>query len=114
MEERGVQVPPADPPVDERETYRLSGPDRIATAVEISQFAFPDGADRILLARADVPFDALAGGTVTGGPTLLVPSCGDVAQVVLDEVERLDPDQVYIFGGTQAICDDVLAQVAAA
>lgn len=98
----------------EGEASRLAGPDRLSTAVAISQEQFPDGADEVFLARADVFADAVAGGSLTAGPTLLVPSDGEVPPVVLDEVERLGAQTVTALGGEQAVSDNVLAAAGAA
>lgn len=88
---------------------RLAGMDRYETAVAIALHAFPDDASTVHLARADDPADALAGGVLTSGPVLLVPSCEhDVPTVVLDAVATLDPGTVVALGGTSAVCDDTL------
>lgn len=109
-----VVAQPAPAPAPAVETGRLAGPDRFATAVAIAREQFPAGAGTVHLARSDVPFDALAGGTLTAGPILLVPPCGPVPAVVLDEVGRLRPGRVLALGGPTAVCDDVLAQAATA
>ncbi len=101
------------PPAGGRETGRLAGPTRIATAGAISQAQFPDGAEVVHLARADDFPDALAGGTLTDGPILLVPSCGPLPPEVAAEIARLDPDRVLALGGPAAVCDAVLAEAAA-
>jgi hypothetical protein len=102
--------PPAPPPGPgtARSTSRLAGADRFETAVRIAQRAFPQGAPVVYLARADNFPDALAGSSLTDGPILLVPSCGNVPSVVLAEIRRLDPQQVIALGGEAAICDAVL------
>jgi len=99
-----------DTPVSEapRARSRLAGASRIETAVAISAHAFPDGAEVVYLARADDPADAVAGGSLTDGPILLVPSCGDLPQVVRAEIERLAPDRVVALGGPAAVCDALL------
>lgn len=93
---------------------RLAGRDRFGTAVEVSRYAFPDGAPELYLARADMAPDALVGGILTEGPILLIPSCDEVPEIVLEEARRLDPDRVVPLGGEDAICEDVVEQVAAA
>lgn len=100
-------------PTPARETGRLAGVDRFQTSVVISRFRFPDGAADVYLARADEASDALSGGSLTGGPVLLVPQCGTLPQVIADEIARLDPQRVVALGGRDAICDAVLAQAAA-
>lgn len=92
---------------------RLAGPGRIQTAIQISRSAFPATARTVYLARADVLVDAVASGSLTDGPVLLVPTCGDVPAEVADEVERLDPQRVVALGGMRAICEATLADAAA-
>ncbi len=103
--------PPAQP---SGEVGRIAGPSRIDTSVEISQFQFPAGSRDVYLSRADEFADSISSGSLTSGPVLLVPQCGAVPGVVLDEVARLAPDNVYALGGTAAVCDQVLTDVAAA
>ncbi|HUG85411.1 MAG TPA: cell wall-binding repeat-containing protein [Euzebya sp.] len=100
--------------LEEDVTDRLAGGDRIATSVAISEYQFPDGADVAYLARADVFADAVSGGSLTDGPILLVPTCGPVPQIVLDELVRLGVGEVISLGGTAAVCDQVLEDAAAA
>lgn len=103
----------------DRSTERLAGPARVETAARISGYQFGDNstvgasADTVYLARADVFADAVAGGSLTDGPILLVPSCGDVPRTVRIEVTRLDPSRVVALGGTAAVCDELLDDVVA-
>lgn len=108
------QIPTELPGTGDVTTARLSGPDRFGTSVEISQFQFPDGADTVFLARADEFADALSAGSLTGGPILLVPSCGTLPQVIEDEITRLQPTDVIALGGEAAVCEDILQQAGAA
>ncbi len=91
---------------------RLAGPDRFATAVAISRARFPGGAVEVSLATASAFPDALAGGSARLGPILLVPACGAVPAIVLEEVARLDPSDVIALGGESAVPEGVLRQVA--
>jgi hypothetical protein len=91
-----------------RTAGRLSGPGRIETAVAISQRAFPDGSAAVYLARADIFPDALAAGSLTDGPILLVNTCDPVPAVVKAEIARLNPAEVIALGGTAAICEATL------
>ena len=104
---------PTQPTAPAGPTGRLAGPTRIDTAVAISERAFPDGAEVAYLARADDPADAVAGGALTDGPVLLVPSCGEVPDVVAAELRRLAATQVLALGGDAAICEDLLAAAGA-
>ncbi|WP_134772018.1 cell wall-binding repeat-containing protein [Ornithinimicrobium flavum] len=96
-------------------TSRLSGADRYASAVAISQWTYadPSAAEVVYLARGDVFADALTAGTLSDGPVLLTRGgCQPVPSVVLAEVDRVDPDAVIAIGGTAAVCDEALADAA--
>ena len=97
---------------DTRTTGRLQGANRFATAVAISERGFPVGAATVYLANASDSPDAVAGGSLQGGPILLVPSTGTVPEVVADEIARLDPDEVVVLGGAAAVSDVTAAQAA--
>lgn len=88
-----------------RITGRLAGPDRFATAARIATHAFPRGAARVYLARADDLADAVVAGTLTDGPVLLVPACGPVPPRVASAVTDLAPRAVVALGGPRAVCD---------
>lgn len=87
---------------------RIAGPSRYETAVAISRTQFPDGAAEVSIVNASVQVDALPG-SVLPGPILYVPAdCGQIPQVVVDEIWRLAPDQVTALGGVSAVCDQQL------
>ena len=91
-------------------TSRLSGPNRYDTSAAISAHQFPDplAVDSVYLARGDVFSDALAAGSLTDGPVLLVPRCNGVPASVAAEIARLDPVEVVALGGTSAVCTATL------
>ncbi len=83
---------------------RVAGQDRIATAVEVSRWGF-SSARRAVLASSVSYADALVATPLAGSlsaPVLLVPPDG-IPQLVLDELERLHTEKVYIVGGTARI-----------
>lgn len=90
---------------------RLAGQDRYATAVEISQDAFPDPVDTVFLATGENFPDALAGGAAAGdlGSPLLTVRRDCAPDVVVDEVERLSPERLVVLGGTQAVGSEAAA-----
>lgn len=90
---------------------RLGGGGAAATAVAVSQRAFPGGASEVYLARLDNPVDALAASILPNGPILLVPNDGNVPPAVFNEIQRLNPGKVVILGGTGAISDGVAGQI---
>lgn len=93
-------------------TERLGGMDRIATAVSISQRAFPSQSAKVYLAKAETPVDAISGGTLTDGPVLLVRTNGPVRGEVLGEINRLKPSEVVALGGPAVVSDQVLVDAA--
>ena len=92
---------------------RLAGADRYETAVAISARAFPDSAPVVYLIPQDRSPDALAASSLSDGPVLVVPSCGDLPAVVRDEIRRLGPDEVIALGGEASICDEIVRQATA-
>jgi predicted extracellular nuclease len=99
-------------------TTRLAGDDRIETAIEISQDSFDAStAEAVVLARADIYPDALAGtplAVAVDGP-LLITSPDDVRDDVGAEIQRVLPSggTVHILGGPQALDASVRAELEA-
>lgn len=86
---------------------RISGSDRFATAVAVSQDAFPDPAavTSVHVATGADFADALAAGAAAaraGGPVLLAVR-DQLPDVTRSELRRLRPDEVVIVGGPGAI-----------
>lgn len=83
---------------------RIGGTDRYDTAVKISK-KFPAHVQRVFIATgADFP-DALGASAVAGAlesPLLLVKRTS-VPSGVMNEITRLDPDQIVIVGGTGVV-----------
>jgi len=97
------------------EVDRLAGANRYATAVEISQEAFPVSAATVYIASgANFP-DALAAGPAAAyrnSPLLLVSRTSIPAEVSA-EIARLNPGTIYIVGGTSVVSSEVESQLAA-
>jgi putative cell wall-binding protein len=96
---------------------RLEGPDRYATAVEVSKEAFPSPGtvDSVVVGSGQSYADTLVGAGLAGavdGPLLLVGK-DHLPSVVADELDRLDVDTVYVIGGSAAVSDGVAADLAA-
>ncbi len=89
----------------EPESDRISGADRISTALEIAKQAFPTGADTVIVARADSFPDALAGAPLAyqyHAPILLTfPE--QLPLEVYQTIEELAPENIIILGGTGAV-----------
>lgn len=92
---------------------RISGDDRILTAIEMSKVGWPLGLSAgdsdVILARADNPIDALAASNLAGyldAPILLTYPT-KIRQEVLDEINRLGAENIYIVGGTSAVSTSI-------
>jgi putative cell wall-binding protein len=95
---------------------RVAGESRYATAAAVAEAAFSVGATSAVLARGDQFADALTGAALAGavgGPVLLTTPEQLDAEVAtaLDELGVAD---VRVLGGTSAIADEVVAEIASA
>lgn len=106
---------PGPPPATD--TERWAGANRYKTAIEVSQANYPAGAETVIIATGLNFPDALAAASLAegaGAPVLLVAG-GSVPGSVLAEVNRLNPSEIVILGGTAAVpmsAEDVLDDVA--
>jgi putative cell wall-binding protein len=94
------------------ENVRISGPNRYATAVSISQAGW-DKADTVVLARGDNFPDALAGTPLAyklNAPILLSRS-NVLSEETRVELARLDAKKVIILGGTGAVSNTVASTI---
>ncbi|HVJ48349.1 S8 family serine peptidase [Desulfitobacterium sp.] len=90
-------------------SLNLKGDDRIATAIQVADSAYPTGSDTVILARADDYSDALAGVPLAykySAPILLTyPDSLDPR--VKAEIQHLSPKSIYLLGGTGAISSGI-------
>ena len=96
----------------EKLNERVSGHNRVETAIEISKQGW-DKADTVVLARGDKFADALAGAPLAykkDAPILLTDT-DYLNQKVVDEINRLGAKNVIILGGTGAISSYVQYQL---
>jgi uncharacterized protein YkwD/putative cell wall-binding protein len=94
---------------------RVAGSTRISGAVDVSKRAYPGGADVVYVATAwNFPdaISASAAATHEGGP-LLLSDTASVPDIVVDEVERLNPRSIVIVGGANSLSEAVRARLAA-
>ncbi len=82
---------------------RISADTPVGLSVSLSGALFPSGATTVYLARGDDLADALAGGTLTGGPILFVAAGGSLPASVRAEIDRLQPAQVVALGGSAVV-----------
>jgi len=112
---------PAYQPINTNTVVRLSGADRIGTAIAASQAQWPGAhADAVVLSRSDQFADALGGSalaTSEAGPLLLTPSDHLDAGVKAEITRVLGPASthrtVYVLGGEQALSPAVFNAVKA-
>jgi len=93
---------------------RISGANRYATSVAISEEAFAAGSDRVYIATGLNFPDALAGAAaagVWGAPVLLVPGTSVPAEVEA-EINRLGATIVVVLGGTGVVSAGVESKLA--
>ncbi|MBF0707262.1 N-acetylmuramoyl-L-alanine amidase [Alkalihalobacillus hwajinpoensis] len=95
------------------EIERISGANRIDTALEVSKKVSPGklatAEKAVILTRSDMPFDALASSGLAGvkqAPILLTASSRLDAKVS-KELDRLGAKKIYILGGTTAISQGI-------
>ena len=115
----GGEAPPAAAPAEGDEVLRLAGPNRIATAVSVSSANFGAGeAEAVVLARADVFADALAGTPLTAAKNapLLLSESNSLSDAALGEVRRVLPEgrPVHLLGGPAALAPSIEARLAEA
>lgn len=96
---------------------RIFGVDRYATAVAVSQRAFPTGSmpSTVYLAAGLTYPDAIAAGPVAAadGAGLLLTESTRLTPAVETELRRLDPDVIVIVGGTGVIAPAVQTSASA-
>jgi putative cell wall-binding protein len=101
----GFEVETLAPPT----TERLAGDGRFETSVEVSQSAFPGGADTVFIATGSGFADALSAApaaAIEDAPLLLTQQ-NTLPTSIRNELIRLDPTTVVIVGGTQAVSSSV-------
>lgn len=93
---------------------RISGIDRYDTAVKASQETFKNESKYVVIASGEDFIDALVGGSLTSqvnAPLLLVKK-NSVSKEVLEEIKRLEPEEIFILGGANTISEKVEKEIA--
>lgn len=88
------------------EVKRLSGSNRIQTAINVSKEAYENGAESIILSGYSGSADALSGSLFASdksAPLLLSPKGEKVSEELKNEIIRLGANNIYILGGTNAV-----------
>lgn len=91
------------------EIHQISGQNRLLTAVKVSQTAFPEGADTVIIATAGNWPDALGGSALAGAvdAPILLTQPDALSPDVLAEITRLGATKAYVLGAQAAVSDDV-------
>lgn len=91
---------------------RLAGDNRYGTAVAVSE-EFAADADGTYVASGEAWPDALAGSALSGylGQPITLSKTDDVPDVVMEELDRLSPDEVAVLGGPGALTSDVVDEL---
>lgn len=95
--------------VQDTATSRLQGQDRYGTAAAVAVDTFPDGADTVVLATGQKFADALAANGLAGalGAPILLTTTAELPEVTKEALTTLDPDTIYVMGGTAAVSQAV-------
>ncbi|MFB2600206.1 cell wall-binding repeat-containing protein [Herbiconiux sp. P17] len=94
-------------------TTRIAGADRFGVSAAASAAGFPTGAKTVFIASGLVFPDALSGSpaaAANAAPVLLV-GPNDIPTAVATELDRLNPSQIVVLGGTNTISDAVYQQL---
>jgi putative cell wall-binding protein len=94
---------------------RQSGPDRYATAANVSLHTFDPGVPVVYIATGSNFPDALAAAAAAGrlgGPVLLVTRTS-IPTATATELNRLGPGRIIVAGGTGVVSNTVLTQLTA-
>lgn len=99
-----------------REVHRFTGENRYATAAALAVAgAAGTSPERVLLARGDVYADALAAAAwaAKDGSPILLTAPGTLSPNAAWALERLDPAEVVVIGGVEAVSTAVTDRIAA-
>ena len=91
---------------------RISGENRVDTAVATSQHAWESADSAVIATASDFP-DALAAGSLAAleNAPLLLTGPDELATTVAQELTRLGVEEVTIVGGTEAVSESVGRQI---
>lgn len=109
----GLTTPSWAEPSAEPLVRRVSGAERVETAVALSVAAAPvcpeQGCGPVVIARADLAIDALAGGPLAAslGAPLLLTDPAALSAATATEIRRLGADRAVLLGGTAALSQQV-------
>ncbi|MGG4167048.1 SpoIID/LytB domain-containing protein [Bacillus sp. es.034] len=94
-------------------SHELEGIDRYETSVSVSGYGWENRSKAVVIGRGDLSIDALTGSVLAkklDSPLLLTTS-KSLPETVLNEIKRLQPEKVYLLGGSNAIGTNVETQL---
>lgn len=94
---------------DHAPVTRRSGTDRYSTAAAVIAAAFPAQVETVVIATGDRYADALAGvpAAFRYSAPLIIVGENEIPETIADELERLSPRRILIFGGPNAVSTSV-------
>lgn len=96
-------------------TGRLGGANRMDTSAQIALHAWSMNKDKfktVYLSEQSLGIDALAAGSLTDGPVMLVRSSGPLSASVRNAIGKINPQRVVALGGPVVVSDAVLREAA--
>ena len=87
-------------------TMRISGPGRVETSIEISKFENTKSKTVILADARNYP-DALAASNLTNGRYSVILVQNQLTGAIINEITRLEAQDLIILGGTNSISEDI-------
>ena len=98
---------------EQEETTRIAGEDRVTTAVEVAERAFPDGTGTAVVARRDAFPDALAASGLAGvaDAAVLLTAPDRLSEATATALQDLGVTDVTLVGGTTAVDEAVAEQL---
>lgn len=98
-------------------TDRIGGADRFEVSLKLSKYAFPQGADTVILATGlDFPDALSAGGAAASVDSPVITVNGRASAIdgrTARELARLDVSRVWIAGGPMSMSDGILSSIQA-
>jgi glucose/arabinose dehydrogenase/putative cell wall-binding protein len=105
-----IRIRPSGAPV----VNRIAGANRYATATALSASAYPSGATDVMVATGLSFPDALAGSAAAGmlGMPVLLTMQNEIPSQTRAELDRLNPQRIWVLGGTSVISESVRSALA--
>lgn len=92
---------------------RIDGVDRYATSAAVAREGWPAGAKVVYLVTGEAYPDALSAGPAAArsDAPILLTRPGSLPEVIRQEILRLDPDNIRVVGGVNAVSESVMAEL---